>query len=415
VSKPLPASTDAEAAVVGGLLVRPQLISEVAPILTAEDFSQSRLGLVYQAILDIDAAGQLADVIAVNRKLLGTDVQPMAVRDLAADVAVPEATVQHAHTVADLSVARRMAIRLHQATDAALDQPEDPADLAATISGDLLDMTARRSTEARSIVGLIDTVVASMEGGATIGLPTGFRGLDHTLGGLLDGQLILIAARPGVGKTSFASAVARNIAGSSGPVAFFSYEMSAEEIATRLVCSEAGVSYHDLRAGRASLEDWRKLVEAVAVFTDSPLIVVDNPGGKLADVRAAARRVKDLKLIVVDYIQLMPATSKGNRQEQVGEISRGLKLLARELNVPVLACCQLNRGLEMRQDKRPKLPDLRESGALEQDADVVVLLHRDDGNPAHAELIIAKQRNGPTDTVKITFERQHTAFRDLGW
>lgn len=414
--KPLPKDADTEREIVGALMAWPRLVSEVAAVLSPEDFTRPNLAAVYRAIVDLDARGLVPDVLSVNAAM-GTGVDPLMLRDLTSDVGVPEATIHHAQRLADLAVSRRLAVRLYDASRSVIEHPEDPASMAAAVSGELLDITAHRTTEGRSVVALIDEAVAQMEAGGVTGLATGFRGLDYTLGGMLDGQLILVAARPGIGKTSFVSAVAHNVAIAKHPTLFFSYEMSAEEIATRLVCSEAGVSYHEIRAGRASLDDWSNLVAAVGTFADAPLTIADAPGAKLADLRAQARRVKDLALVIVDYIQLMPSSSaKGaNRQEQVGEISRGLKLLARELRVPVLACCQLNRGLEMRQDKRPKLPDLRESGALEQDADVVILLHRDDQNPAHAELNVAKQRNGPTDVIKITFERQHTSFRDVGW
>jgi replicative DNA helicase len=413
-ARPLPGSPEAEAAVLGGILARPELLPEVAAILAPEDFSARKHAAIFEAMLVVDGLGKLADVVAVTRELQMTDVPPMLVRDLAAEVMVPDAAPQHARTVAALAVDRRIALRMTDALNEALAEG-DPAEIAASVSADLLDLTAKQAQEQRPIADLIDGVVAQFEAGPILGLPTGFAGLDRLLGGLLPGQLALVAARPGVGKTSLASAIARNAA-RVGPVAFFSYGMSAEEIATRLLCSEASVSYSALRAGRGSSEDWVRLVEAVGAFLDSPLRVIDDATAQLPQLRLAARRMAGRVLIVVDYIQLMPSASpRSSRQEQVAEISRGLKLLARELGVPVLACCQLNRQAEQRQDKRPKLPDLRESGALEQDADVVMLLHRDDQNPAHAEIIVAKQRNGPTGTVRVSFEREHTSFRDLGW
>jgi replicative DNA helicase len=284
------------------------------------------------------------------------------------------------------------------------------------VSADLLDIAAAREAESRPIGSLVNDALTVLERNEPDGRPTGFRGVDRLLGGLRPGQLILVASRPSVGKTALAAQVARNVA-KQAPVALFSLEMSAEEIAVRLLCADAEVDFARMRGGQQTTEDWSRLIGAAESLMELPLQVFDRASVKLPDVRALARRVKGLGLIVVDYLQLLRSDARwrGSRQEEVAEMSRGLKLLAKELGVPVVACCQLNRDPERRQDKRPQLSDLRESGSLEQDSDAVLLLHRGADDPSHAEIIVAKQRNGPTGTTRVSFDRAHARFRDVSW
>jgi replicative DNA helicase len=416
---PLPHDDEAEAAVLGGLLVAPELLPDVAAVLDPDDLYRDVNRAIYSAVIALDAQGITPDVVAVSGLLRfqNGSVAPMAIRDLAAGVAVPTAAPQHARHVAALATHRRLVIRLNEGLNASMSADADPGLIGAQVSADVLDLTARHEADARMIGELVSTGLDELEHPERRGaIPTGFRGLDHVLGGgLTPGQLVLVAARPGVGKTSFVSAIARNAA-VRVPVAFFSLEMSEAEIALRLVCAEAGVSYITVHSGRASMDEWARLMETGEVFSKMPLAIIDRPTVKLPEVRAIARRTRGLGMVAVDYLQLMPsARSRSNRQEEVAEISRGLKLLAKELRVPIVACCQLNREAERRQDKRPQLSDLRESGQLEQDSDVVLLLHRDDANPSHAEVIVAKQRNGPTDRVRITFQHEQPRFIDSRW
>jgi len=277
-----------------------------------------------------------------------------------------------------------------------------------------------------SLRELVDQAMTDLEQiqnreSAFAGLPTGFRDLDELLSGLQQGNLVIVAARPGVGKSSFATNVARNAAVESRvPVAMFSLEMSRWEIGMRLLCGEAGVPWDRIRGRRVGADDWSRVVQAAEVLHDAPLSIVDSGNVTIVDIRAKARRLSarrnGLGLIIVDYLQLMSHHRRvDNRQQEIAEITRSLKLLAKELKIPVIAVSQLNRDPERRQDKRPQLSDLRESGAIEQDSDVVMFIHRDDSDPAKkglADLIVAKHRNGPTDTVPVTFLPHLTQFRN---
>jgi len=278
-----------------------------------------------------------------------------------------------------------------------------------------------------SLRQLVDQAMTDLEHiqnreSAFAGLPTGFRDVDELLSGLQSGNLIMLAARPGVGKSSLATNVARNVSVESRvPVAMFSLEMSRWEIGMRLLCAEAGVAWDRIRGRRVGADDWSRIVQAAEVLHDAPLSIVDSGNVTIVDIRAKARRLsarkQGLGLIIVDYLQLMSHHRRvDNRQQEIAEISRSLKLLAKELAIPVLAVSQLNRDPERRQDKRPQLSDLRESGSLEQDADVVMFIHRDDSSPASkglAELIVAKHRNGPTDSLRLTFLPHLTQFRNF--
>jgi replicative DNA helicase len=257
---------------------------------------------------------------------------------------------------------------------------------------------------------------------AFAGVPTGFMDLDSLLSGLQKGNLIVIAARPGVGKSSFVTNIARNVAVQSGaPVAMFSLEMSRFEIGMRLLCAEAKVPWDKVRSGRVATEEWTRIVEAAEVLHEAPLFIVDSGNVTIVDIRAKARRLKSkhgLGLIIVDYLQLMSGHMRTeNRQQEIAEVSRSLKLLGKELDIPVIAVSQLNRNPETRADKRPQLSDLRESGAIEQDSDIVMFIHRDDSDDptvkGKADIIVAKHRNGPTQTVPLTFLPHLTLFRNF--
>jgi replicative DNA helicase len=292
----------------------------------------------------------------------------------------------------------------------------------------IYDVARREDADEVAILrDLVDQAMVDLENiqnrdTAYTGLPSGFRDLDDLTSGLQPGNLIVIAARPGVGKSSLATNIARNVAIGRHPVALFSLEMSRYEIGMRLLCSEARVAWDRIRNKRVGPDDWSRVVQAAEVLHDVPLHIVDAGNVNIVDIRAKARRMRTgrqgLELIIVDYLQLMtsPLTRRpDNRQQEVAEISRSLKLLAKELHVPVIALSQLNRNPEARADKRPQLSDLRESGAIEQDSDVVMFIHRDDADPEkkrQTELIIAKHRNGPTGNIRLDFEPSLTQFRN---
>ena len=261
-------------------------------------------------------------------------------------------------------------------------------------------------------------------GGLSLGVPTGFTDLDTLTNGFHPGQMIIIAARPGVGKSTLALDVARNASVKHGLTSvIFSLEMSKSEITMRLLSAEAGIKLSQMRSGRMQDQDWQKIVKRMSEISDAPLFIDDSPNMTMMEIRAKARRLKqrhDLKLIVLDYLQLMSSGKKvESRQQEVSEFSRQMKLLAKELEVPVIAISQLNRGPEQRTDKRPMLSDLRESGSLEQDADMVILVHRpdvwesDDPRAGEADLIVAKHRNGQTMTVAVAHQLHYSRFTDL--
>lgn len=419
--KPPPSDPDVESDLVGAILVDPDVLPRVIDLVAPEDFSRSNYREIYEIALALDAADEVPDVTTVAGELRrrGSAIDPLSIRDIAAQApTAPTLTApRRARTLARLAAQRQLMSRLAEGLEESGADGADPAEIAANLAGDVLDITAKRGVEVKPFGDLVVRALEDLEqeaiGNIQPAALTGFRGVDAKIGGLRHGWLTLVAARPGVGKTSFAAAIARNVAARKR-VLLFSLEMSADELAMRILCSEAGVDFSAVRRGAATLADWGLLVEGVELLADLPLRVVDSPGITLAEIRAMVRREKDVGLVVVDYLQLMTAGRRrpDNRQQEVSEISRGLKLLAREVELPILACCQLNREVDKRADARPKLSDLRESGSLEQDSDVVILLHREANDPRRVEAIIAKHRSGPTGSVKLSFEHEYTRFRD---
>lgn len=414
--KPLPHDLDAERAVLGSILERPDLFPDVAAALSPEDFYAGEHREVFEAMVEVDGRGEWAEPVGVVAELRrrGSAISALDVAKWAEDVPLPTSALQYAARVRRLASQRALAKRLSSSLDDALSDRSEPGLLAADASLSILEAVGHEVARAvpigESVGHAIEAVEERGRGGDT-GALTGFRGLDDLLGGLGGGQFVIVASRPGVGKSAFLGNIARNVAGSGLGVALFSLEMTTFEVVMRLLCSESGIPFDGIRAGRATIEEWRALTVGAEGLFGLPIHVVDRANVRLPEVRAIARRTPGLGLVVVDYLQLMrPARNRDRREQEVAEISQGLKLLARELDVPVLAACQLNRDPEKRQDKRPQLADLRESGSLEQDADVVILLYRDSSDPAFAEAIVAKHRNGPTDTVKLTFRRDLTRF-----
>lgn len=407
---------------IGCVLADRDVVAEIADLVEPEDFRRAETRELFEIALALDERGEVPDVTTVVGELRrrGSKIDPVLVADLAREApAAPKIVApSRARTLSRLAAQRALVDRLSTATEQARVDAIDPAEIAAEIASDVVDLTARRGLVAEPIGSLVASALETLEAEATgavePGVRTGFLGIDAKLGGLRPGWLTLVAARPGVGKTSFASAISRNVA-ERRRVLFFSVEMGADEVATRLLCSEAGVDYAAVRTGGASMLEWQRLAQAVEPLSAAELTIVDQPSLTVPQVRALARRTPDVGLVVVDYLQLMGGRRRQgqSRQEEIAEISRGLKVLARETGVPVLACSQLNRNTETRADRRPRLDDLRESGALEQDADVVILLHRETADAARIDAIIAKHRSGPTGTVKLSFEYEYTRFRDF--
>jgi len=355
---------------------------------------------------------------------------PLSIHELVEQVPTPAAARHYARIVHELALLRGLIDAAAKIMQLAYAVPEDPERIADQAE-ELIYSVARRDQKDDVVLvrSLVDQTMEELEHihqreSAYSGIPSGFRDLDELLSGLQKGNLIVVAARPGVGKSSLVTNLLRNVTvGEQGspsvPSALFSLEMSRWEIGMRLLCGEARVPWDRVRAARVSGDDWSRIVEAAETLHDVPLFIVDSGNVTILDIRAKARRLKStrgLGLIVVDYLQLMTHYGRTeNRQQEVAEISRGLKLLAKELEIPVIAVSQLNRDPERRQDKRPQLSDLRESGAIEQDSDVVMFIHRDDTEESTknvAELIVAKHRNGPTGTIKLTFLPNLTQFRN---
>jgi len=428
-----PQNLEAEQSVLGAMMLSAEAMADVVEILEADDFYRSAHGKIFAALRDLFAHGEPTDTISVvdalKRKGILEDVGgALSVRDLVDQVPTPAGAAHYAKIVSDAALRRRLIAAAADIIDVSYAGSDDADTIADVAEQRIYDVARREDREETAVLGdLVNQAVSDLEAmqnreSTYTGIPSGFRDLDDLTSGLQAGNLVVIAARPGVGKSSLAMNIARNVAVAGEPVTVFSLEMSRTEIGMRLLCAEARVPWDRIRSRRVGPDDWTRVVSAAGQLHDAPLHIVDSGSVNIVDIRARARRMKTsrqgLSMIIVDYLQLM--TSPGarrmdNRQQEVAEISRSLKLLAKELHIPVVALSQLNRNPESRADKRPQLSDLRESGAIEQDSDVVMFIHRDDGDQEHkreAEIIIAKHRNGPTGSVRLTFEPSLTQFRN---
>ena len=427
-----PQNLEAEESVLGAMMLSSEAIADVVEALQADDFYRSVNGRIYDVLRGLYARGEPVDIVtgieALKRAGILDDVGgPLYMRDLVEQVPTPASAQHYARIVSQTALLRRLIGAAADIMDMAYSAPEEPERVADEAEQRIYDVARHgEKDQVASLHELVDEAMTDLERiqnreSAFAGVPTGFRDVDTLLSGMQAGNLIVIAARPGVGKSSFVTNVARNVAVDAGlPVAMFSLEMSRWEIGMRLLCGEARVPWDSIRNKRVGAEDWSRIAQAADSLHEAPLFIVDSGNVTLVDIRAKARRLsarrQGLGMIIVDYLQLMSHTRRvDNRQQEIAEISRGLKMLAKELEIPVIAVSQLNRDPERRQDKRPQLSDLRESGAIEQDADVVMFIHREDADPAKkglADLIVAKHRNGPTDTVPLTFLPHLTQFRN---
>jgi len=437
-----PQNIEAEQSVLGAMLVDREAIAQVSEILTAEDFYREGHKVIYTIMLELYNRNEAVDYITLtdslnmNKKL--EDVGGLAyVMSLTKAVPTAANVKYHASIVKDKSQLRQM-VRAGTEIASMGYNPEDELPVLVDKAEKLvLDIAnGQNKSDFSSIKDIAMNVATKIsdvlehKGGLT-GIPTGFADLDKLTSGLQPSDFIILAARPSMGKTAFALNIVQNVALRAHvkmrkdkplSVAFFSLEMSKEQLVSRMLCSEGNIDSQRLRVGELSDDDWGRFWETCNVFSNASIFIDDTAGITAMEMRSRARRLKaehGLDLIVVDYLQLMQGSGKhnsmGDRQQEVSEISRSLKALARELNVPVISLSQLSRGVEARQIKRPMLSDLRESGSLEQDADIVAFLYREDYyNPEtenkHTELIIAKHRNGPVDTVNLFFHKQFTKF-----
>lgn len=430
-----PANVDAERATIGSFLKDPSLLALHGEGLKPEDFFHEPHRHIFEAISEVYGRGDVIDPVTVGEELrrlgaLDAVGGPLVLGDMIDEIGTTIGLEHYIKIVREKAMARRM---IEVATEIAT--KGYAADLELTEYLDSAErevfsvLTGERGSPIRPIREVLAQTMELLQeqqarGGQMAGIPTGFDQLDRITMGLQRSDLLILAARPGMGKTSFALNVATHVAVNEGRgVAVFSLEMGAEQLAMRLLSAEGHVNLKELRGGKPSMEDFRRLTDAMARLSESKIYIDDTPAVSLAEVRSRSRRLSlrgELDLVVIDYLQLMSARSNSiPREQQISEISRGLKALAKELNIPVIALSQLNRSLESRQDKRPMLSDLRESGAIEQDADIIMFVYRDDyyhpdsDDQGIAEIIVGKQRNGPTDTARVAFIGHYTKFANL--
>jgi replicative DNA helicase len=432
-----PHNLDAEESLLGAMLLsRDAIVAATEVGLSASDFYKPAHAHVFDAVTTLYASGQPADPITVADTLTRAGVLeqvggPAILLSLQAGTPATSNAARYARIIHEHALLRRLIGVAGEIAEMAYDLPDDVVEAVDRAESMVFDVAQHRVTDStKPIRELLDATLDRLEmlfdkGDSITGLSTGFTGLDEITSGLQPSNLVIVGARPSMGKTSISLGLAAHAALEVGrPVLFFSLEMSHLEITQRILSSEARVDSKLMRNGRLGPEDWSRVSHAMGRLADAPLYIDDNPQTTVMEIRAKARRLRsrlgDLGLVVVDYLQLMTGrTSAENRQVEVSEISRGLKILARELEVPVVALSQLSRQLEMRADKRPMLSDLRESGSLEQDADIVMFLYRDEVyNPESpdrgtAEILVSKHRSGPTGMDRVTFNNRFTRFDNL--
>ena len=431
-----PHNLEAEESLLGAMLLSRDAIASAMEICKSEDFYKRSHGLIFTAITSLFSQGEPADWVTVTEELrrrgmLETIGDSSVFVSLQANTPSIGNAEYYAKIIEEHALLRRLVSVAGEITELGYSLPEDVSDVLDRAESLVFDVAQRRVVD--SMTPLRDLLGQSLDhlehlfsrGEDITGLATGYRDLDQLLAGLQPSNLVVIGARPAMGKTAFALGMVAN-AGIElrKPVLLFSLEMSHLELTQRLLSSEAKVDATRMRTGKLHEADWPKIGNAISRMSEAPIFIDDNPNLTVMDIRARARRLKSregLSLVVVDYLQLMTGRRGAeNRQVEVSEISRGLKILARELEVPVVALSQLSRGLESRQDKRPMLADLLESGSSEQDADVVLFLYRDEVyNPdsaetsGKAEIIVAKHRNGPTGHAEVAFRSQFVRFDDM--
>jgi replicative DNA helicase len=428
-----PQDLNAEQSVLGGMLLSKDAIADCVEGLRAVDFYRPAHEMVYDAILDLYGRGEPADAITVADELskrghLQRVGGQAYLHQLIQVVPTAANAGYYAQIVAERAVLRRLVEAGTRIVQMGYAQGGgDVDDVVNAAQAEVYAVVDKRRGEdyARLSEVLEETLneieVASGRSDEMVGVPTGFIELDELTHGLHPGQMVVIAARPAVGKSTMGLDVARSAAIRHNlATALFSLEMSRTEITMRVLSAEAQIQLQDLRKGTLRDEGWQRLARIMGQISESPLFIDDSPNMSLMEIRAKCRRLKqqhNLKLVIIDYLQLMSSMKKvESRQQEVAEFSRALKLLAKELDVPVIAISQLNRGPEQRTDKRPLLSDLRESGSIEQDADVVILLHRDRSDPTRegeADVIVAKHRNGPTKDIVLAFQGHYSRFANM--
>lgn len=436
IKRILPHSVEAEQSVIGSMLMDRDAIIAASEIVSGDDFYQHQYGVMFESMVELFNEGKPVDLVTLQNRLKEKDVPPEVsslefVRDIITTVPTSANVKSYANIVREKAVLRRLIKINEEIANTCYAGKEKLEDIMAHTEKSVFDLLQSRGSgdfvPIRQVaINVLEKIeAASKNQGTVTGVPTGFIDLDYRTSGFQPSDFILIAARPSMGKTAFVLNVVEHVAVKKGiPCMIFSLEMSKEQLVNRMLSMESNVDSQKLRTGSLTDSDWDAVVEGIGTIGNSKLIIDDTPGISIMELRSKCRKVKleqGLGLVIIDYLQLMSGSGKGgdNRQQEISEISRSLKALARELDAPVVTLSQLSRACETRPDHRPMLSDLRESGAIEQDADVVMFLYRDDyynkdtETPNIAEVIIAKQRNGPIGTINLMWRPELTKFANL--
>jgi len=430
-----PHNIEAEQAVLGAIFLDPEVFSTAAERLHASDFYRANHEAIFEAMFHLAENGEPIDIVTVTTYLQNVNKLDVAggvpyITDLASSVPTAANIDYYSKIVEEKALLRRLIQTATDIVTQSFNREDNVEELLDEAERNILEVANKKNTTMfKSIKDVLIDVYENIEQlhqaqGEVTGVPTGYRDLDRITSGFQKNDLIIIAARPSMGKTAFALNIAQNVAiNSDHNVAIFSLEMGAEQLVQRMLCAEGNIDSQRLRTGNLEQEDWGKLTMAMGSLSHAGIFIDDSPSVRVADIRAKCRRLAQehgLGMIIIDYLQLIQGSenAKENRQQEVSEISRSLKSLARELEVPLIALSQLSRSVESRQDKRPMMSDLRESGSIEQDADIVGFLYRDDYynqevEEQNIEIIISKQRNGPTGTVELAFVKEYNKFVDL--
>ena len=450
----MPHNNEAEQSVLGAIIIDPQLIGETQGVLLPESFYRGAHQHIFRAMMHLSEENSEIDVVTLMDQLtsegtLSEAGGPQYLAELASNVPTTRNIEYYREIVYKLAAKRNLIRVADQIAKDGYDSELELDDILSDAERKILELASTRESEGfkdiRDVLGQVYENAEELDqnSGQTPGIPTGYRDLDQMTAGFNRNDLIILAARPSVGKTAFALNIAQKVATheSNYTVGIFSLEMGADQLATRMICSSGNVDSNRLRTGTMTEEDWNRFTVAVGKLSRTKIFIDDTPGIRITDLRSKCRRLKQehgLDMIVIDYLQLIMGSGSrmsDNRQQEVSEISRTLKAIARELECPVIALSQLSRGVEQRQDKRPMMSDIRESGSIEQDADIVAFLYRDDyynredgeedddggmepvtnDDNGEIEVIIAKQRNGPTGTVKLHFMKQYNKFTDIDY
>ncbi len=435
IKRILPHSMEAEQSVIGSMIMDSEAITVASGIISGEDFYSRQYGILFETMVEMSEAGQPIDLVTLQNCLREKDVPPEIsslefVRELLAMVPTSANIKYYAEIVYEKALLRRLIHLNEEIANTCYAGKESLEFILEDTEKRMFQLLQRRDSGdfvpiRQVVMNAMDRIEsASRNKGSVTGIPTGFTDLDYRTAGMQPSDLVLIAARPSMGKTAFVLNIAQYVAFKKNlPVVMFSLEMSKEQLMNRLFSLESSVDAQKLRTGQLNDQDWERLIESAGIIGKSKLMIDDTPGISVTELRSKCRKLKleqGISMVIIDYLQLMSGSGRtDSRQQEISDISRALKSIARELNVPVLALSQLSRAVEQRPDHRPMLSDLRESGAIEQDADVVMFIYRDEyynhdtERRGVSEIIIAKQRNGPIGTVELAWLPEYTKFANL--